>query len=150
MIKLYNQSMGGVDLVDAAVATYRPVLCATKWYWLHFLNTISVLMSAAWRIYRTTSTEKDLSLLSFIRSVVQSYLHMDKVAGGPCVSWQKGNNSKKPDAVRCTGNHWPQRVVNQRRCQYCKCHKKVRFICARCDDRLCIENDHFILYHEMK
>ena len=111
-IKLYNQSMGGVDLVDAAVATYRPVLREKKWYWSHFLITIGVLVGAAWRIYRTTSTEKDLSLLSFIRSVVQSYLHMGKVAGGPRVSWQIGNNSKIPDAVRCTGNHWPKRVVN--------------------------------------
>ena len=144
MIKLYNEAMGGVDLIDAAVATYRPVVRGEKWYWPHFLNTIGVLMGAAWRIYRETTVENDLSLLTFVRSVVQSYLHVDKILSGPKFI---SGHSKNPDSVRHTGEHFPRRVQNQRRCQYNKCQKKVRFICVRCDVGLCIESDHFILYH---
>ena len=145
MIKLYNESMGGVDLIDAAVATYRPVIRGKKWYWPHFLNTIGVLMGAAWRIYRATTVETDLSLLFFVRSVVQSYLHHDKIISGPRFVTGKSNN---PDSVRYTGKHYPRRIKEQRRCRYNKCQTKVRFICVRCDVGLCIENDHFILYHE--
>ena len=96
MIKLYNEAMGGVDLIDAAVATYRPVVRGKKWYWPHFLNTIGVLMGAAWRIYRETTVENDLSLLTFVRSVVQSYLHVDKILSGPKFI---SGHSKNPDSV---------------------------------------------------
>ena len=145
MIKSYNETMGGVDLLDSAVATYRPVIRGKKWYWPHFINTIGVLMGAAWRIYRATTVETDLSLLFFVRSVVQSYLHRDIIISGP--QYVQGR-STLPESVRYTGKHYPKRVEKQRRCKYNSCNTKVRFICERCDVGLCIQNDHFKLYHE--
>ena len=145
LITNYNRSMGGVDLVDSAVATYRPTIRAKKWYWPHFINTVGVLMGASWRIYRATTVEKDLPLLFFLRSVVQSYLHADKLVSGPKV----GNAPKTPDVVKHTGEHWPWRLEKQRRCQYNNCGRKVRFECVRCDKGLCIEDDHFRLYHKV-
>ena len=109
LIKFYNESMGGVDLVDAAVATYRSAICGKKWYWPHFVNTIGVLIGAAWRIYRATSIDKNMPLLSFVRSIVQSYMHVDKIVTGP--QFVSGH-SKNPDAVRYTGTHYPRRVKN--------------------------------------
>ena len=145
MIKLYNESMGGVDLIDSAIATYRPVIRGKKWYWPHYLNTIGILMGAAWRIYRAVSVEDDLSLLFFVRSVVQSCLHRDKIIAGPKFAI---GTSTTPESIRYTDKHYPRRVEKQRRCQFNKCHIKVRFICVRCDVGLCINNDHFINYHE--
>ena len=145
LIMNYNRSMGGVDLVDSAVATYHPTIHAKKWYWPHFINTVGVLMGASWRIYRATTVEKDLPLLFFLRPVVQSYLHADKLVSGPKV----GNAPKTPDVVKHTGEHWPWRLEKQRRCQYNNCGRKVRFECVRCDKGLCIEDDHFRLYHKV-
>lgn len=46
LIKVYNNAMGGIDLVDAAVATYRPRIKGKKWWWTHF-NALAVLMGTA-------------------------------------------------------------------------------------------------------
>lgn len=36
LIKLYNEAVGGADLMNAAVATYRIKIKGKKWWWLHF------------------------------------------------------------------------------------------------------------------
>ena len=51
MIRTYNNAMSGVDLVDAAVGTYRSWIKGKKWWQSHFTNTVGVLMGAAWNIY---------------------------------------------------------------------------------------------------
>ena len=64
LIKLYNEAVGGADLVNAAVATYRIKIKRKKWWWLHFSNTLGILMGAAWRIYNIPTPMR--MLLSFI------------------------------------------------------------------------------------
>ena len=64
LIKLYNEAVGGADLVNAAVATYRIKIKGKKWWWLHFSNTLGILMGAAWRIYNIPTPMR--MLLSFI------------------------------------------------------------------------------------
>ena len=59
MIKLYNNAMGGVDLIDAAVATYRIKFKGKKWWWAHFTNTLGVNMGVAWRIFCVTNQDED-------------------------------------------------------------------------------------------
>ena len=50
-IKIYNDAMGGVDLLDNAVATYRINIKRKKWWWPHFTNCLGVLMTGAWKVY---------------------------------------------------------------------------------------------------
>ena len=83
MIQLYNEAMGGVDLTDVAVATYPIKIKGKKWWWPHFTNILGVLMGAAWRIYRTTNPDQNLNLLYSVWSVVQSYLHVDRIVPAP-------------------------------------------------------------------
>ena len=64
LIKLYNEAVGGADLVNAAVATYRIKIKGKKWWWLHFSNTLRIFMGAAWRIYNIPTPMR--MLLSFI------------------------------------------------------------------------------------
>ena len=82
LIKTYNNAMGGVNLVDAAVGTYGSQIKGKKWWWPHLTVTLGVLVGAAWNIYCVTNPDEDQSLLFFI-SVVQSYLHLDAITRGP-------------------------------------------------------------------
>ena len=83
LIKVYNSAMGGVDLLDSAVGTYHTKIKGKKWWWSHFTNTLGILMGAAWNICRVINPDTDQLLLAFIRSVVQSYFHVDEIASGP-------------------------------------------------------------------
>ena len=83
MIKLHNNAMVGVDLIGAAVATYRIKFKGKKWWWAHFPNTLGVIMGTAWRIFRVTNQDEDQSLLYFLHSLAQSYLHVNKISAAP-------------------------------------------------------------------
>ena len=83
LIKVYNSAMGRVDLLDLAVGTCRTKIKRKKCWWPHFTNTLGILMGAAWNIYRVINLDADQSLLALIRSVVQSYLHIDEIVPGP-------------------------------------------------------------------
>ena len=83
LILVYNSAIGGVDPLDSAVGTYRTKIKRKKWWWSHFTNTLSILMGAASNIYHVINPDADQSLLAFIRSVVQSYLHIDDIVPGP-------------------------------------------------------------------
>ena len=63
----YNQSMGGVDLLDRLICPCRPAIQANKWYWSLFANCIEVLTVAAWRLYVNVGTSPCLDFLEFIR-----------------------------------------------------------------------------------
>ena len=143
LIKFYNEAMGGVDLVESAVATCRIKIKGKKWWWPHFTNTLGVPMGAAWRIYRATNPDENAILLYFVRSVVQSYLHVDRITKAPTTDFWK---TKKlvDDSTRLTGrSHWPAHIEKQRRCQYPSCSSKVRTICKECYVALYIKGDGF-------
>ena len=63
---LYNQGMGGVDLLDRFISQYQPSIQAKKWYWPLFLNCIEMLTVAAWRLHVTVQGSPHLDLLDFI------------------------------------------------------------------------------------
>ena len=76
-----------------------------KWWWSHFTNTLGILMGAAWNVYRVINPDADQSLLAFIRSVIQSYLHADEIVPG--FSFWK-TKVVVHDSTWLTGHsHWP-------------------------------------------
>ena len=144
MIKLHNNAMVGVDLIGAAVATYRIKFKGKKWWWAHFPNTLGVIMGTAWRIFRVTNQDEDQSLLYFLHSLAQSYLHVNKISAAPTPHYWK--TKKKVNNIHLTGQgHWPNTTENQSRCQFPSCKSKVRTVCETCDVALCIKDAHFKL-----
>ena len=112
--------MGKVDLLEVSVTTYILYIKCKKWWWQHFTNTLGVLIRATWRIYRATNPQENTTLLYFMRSVVQSYLHVDKIASTPAQDFWKSR--KRIDDSRLTGrSHWPVSIEKQRRCQCPSC-----------------------------
>ena len=62
-------------------------------------------MGAACKIYCVINPDADQSLLAFIRSVVQSYLHIDEIVPGPSF-WKM--KVVLHDSNQLTGHsHWP-------------------------------------------
>ena len=67
-IKIYNDAMGGVDLLDNAVAAYRLNIKGRKWWWPQFTNCLGILIAGAWKVYQIKNSENnESSLLEFVK-----------------------------------------------------------------------------------
>ena len=66
--------MGGVDSFDAMVGVYRIDVRGKKWYWPHYINTIDVLKSAAFKLFKLSNMDVKMDFLGFTRRIVmQNY-----------------------------------------------------------------------------
>uniref|UniRef100_A0A3Q3J369 PiggyBac transposable element-derived protein domain-containing protein n=1 Tax=Monopterus albus TaxID=43700 RepID=A0A3Q3J369_MONAL len=131
-LMLYNQHMGGVDLIDQCVAMY-PHRCRNKrWYIGVFFHFLDVTMVNAWRLYLMSGLEK-MNLLFFKASVARALIN-----AGSLQQSRRGRPSATPPPV-CTGNHWPQltEVKNANRCHDAACTRKTKYICMQCCVPLC-------------
>ena len=78
-ITVYIKHMGGVDLLDAHVSVYRIDVRGKKWYWPHYIHTLDVLKSAAFKVFRLTYPCDKMDFLAFTRRIVTHYLKAAKV-----------------------------------------------------------------------
>ena len=69
MINKYNESMGGVDQLDAMVGAYRIPFRNKKWWCSFFTWSLSVSAVNAWRL-RMSVTGNQESYLCFLRELV--------------------------------------------------------------------------------
>jgi len=51
VVRQYNASMGGVELFDRLLSSYRPAIRGKKWWWALFIHAINVTVVAAWRVH---------------------------------------------------------------------------------------------------
>ncbi|KRX74693.1 PiggyBac transposable element-derived protein 3 [Trichinella sp. T6] len=52
IVRRYNTSMGGVDILDKLLSSYRPRLRSKKRWWNLFPNALNLAVVAAWRLHR--------------------------------------------------------------------------------------------------
>ena len=133
---VYNQGMGGVDLLDRFISQYRPTIQEKKWYWPLFLNWVQMITVTAWRLHVAVQISTRLDLLDFIQSVVAGLLKNSRrpASSGPS-DRRIMNNS--------FGQHHPVNAENQGR--YAKCKKNTANKCQECGVRLhtmCLLNYH--------
>lgn len=62
MILDYNESMGGVDLLNQTVKSYAIAPRLHKWYWPIWTWFLNVQMVQAWRLYRVTWKKRHLEI----------------------------------------------------------------------------------------
>ena len=129
--------MGGV--VDAAVGTYQSQIKGKKKWWSHVTNTLGVLMGAAWNIYRVTNPDEDQSLLFFVQSVVQSYLHLDAIITGP--SFRKTKVLVSSSNRLTDRSQRPTSKEKQQGCAIQDCSNRIHTCCEECDVALCIKDN---------
>ena len=52
VISEYNKGMGGVDLLDMLLGSYRPNLCSKKLWWPLFSNALNIAVVATFKIHK--------------------------------------------------------------------------------------------------
>ncbi|XP_027899099.1 piggyBac transposable element-derived protein 2-like [Xiphophorus couchianus] len=145
-VALYNQHMGGVDLVDQCVAMYPHRRRNKRWYIRVFFHFLDVTVVNAWRLYLMSGLEK-MNLLIFKASVARALIN-----SGSGQQKRKGRPSGAPPPAKCravtkvpsevrfsAGNHWPEltQVKNANRCHNAACTRKTKYICMQCHVALC-------------
>ncbi|XP_065320355.1 piggyBac transposable element-derived protein 3-like [Gordionus sp. m RMFG-2023] len=74
MVTAYNKHMGGVDLCDNLISTYRIKIRGKKWWWPIFTNFIDVALVNSWKIWKFVNRDDKKSLLAFRREVTNYLL----------------------------------------------------------------------------
>lgn len=123
----YNKNMGGVDLLDRFLSSYRPRIKGKKWWWPFFTNTLNMAVVAAWRIHREMNGQ--MSQLTFLRDIVMGLMKSDRLQSLPIP--QLGPHTPVNCNIRFDGvNHFITQAGKQSKCKLCK--KNTRLWCEKC------------------
>ena len=130
VISEYNKGMGGVDLLDMLLGSYRPNLRSKKWWWPLFANALNIAVVAAFKIHQKVCVDQ-LSHLDFRIEVAEVMVRANHEAqrvrlGGPTAS--------VPGQIRLDGVNHTLVPSSQGRCIYCKSNTRLK--CSKCDKRL--------------
>ena len=130
LIKQYNLGMGGVDVMDRLLGTYRPMIRGKKWYWPLVVNAINVSVVAAWRIH-CNAVVSPMTHLEFCREIAICLLkspmeERTKVTGGTLPSLPKDIRFDQINHYKIT--------TTQGRCKICQ--KNRRYKSQKCNVRL--------------
>jgi hypothetical protein len=131
--------MGGVDLLDRLLGSYRPQLRSKKWYWNLFANGLNMAVVAAWRLHCHLHGKESQSHLEFRREIVLVALK----TGLESYRSRKGGPTSKLPAAVTSSRHFLSSTT-QGRCVVCQ--KNTKKMCGFCEKRmheLC-----FPVYHQ--
>jgi hypothetical protein len=153
-IEVYNKNMGGVDLSDFFLASYRHTLKQKRWYLRIFFHFVGVAIVNSWIIYRWQGNN-DVDQLTFRSSLARCLINkgwnmINSTRGRPVNHIYNSNppsrsntRTKVPDEVRynLTAGHWPIKsdAKNASRCISSICSSKTRYKCSACEKSLCPE-----------
>ena len=141
-ITKYNKHADGIDSLDATVGIYRIDVSGLKWYWPHYINTIDVLKSTAFKVFKLSNPDVKMDFLGFKRRIVMHYLKLAKLKKQipTNIIYPRKRSWRDIEAVavneRTQGQHYLKRSL-QKRCQVCP--KKSRTRCPICKVVLCVK-----------
>jgi hypothetical protein len=169
VVQVYNQHMGGVDLLDSLVGLYRTKIRSRKWYHRVFFHLVDLMVVNAWLLYRRTNNgSKLLRLHDFKADIAEALCNQGKEEKGkrgrPSTStsddpekftakrWNCGvTRCPQPCSdVRFDGiDHWPEWRTARAMCRMDKCCGVSRVTCSKCRVSLChnSKKDCFFEYH---
>ena len=128
LIKIYNKGMGGVDVCDRLLLSYRSWLCSRKWWWNLFSHVLNLSVVAAYKFYNQVNSN-GVSHIQFRREIVRALVKVDSPRN------RLGEPTAPPiKAVRFDGSNHNLESVTQGRCALCQ--KNTRLCCAKCGKRL--------------
>ena len=133
--------MGGVDLMDRLLESYRPIIRGKKWYWILFINFLNVTVVTGWRIYCRIGQQK-VSHLEFWKQVTLCLLKADeKLRNRPEGEFELLQEVRFDKINHFLGS------TSQERCKMCK--KNTKTMCKKCNVRLHAEHGKlcFEMYH---
>lgn len=146
LIKTYNASMGGVDLLDQGVNNYRISIHGKKWWWVLFTHMINMVVLNAWRLYTITNEDDQMDLLLFQRNITRHYLRSYGKAIQRRPTTNRPSGSLPRSILEDPVGHYPQKIQDPLRCR--QCHMRVRWRCEKCKVTLCTEKrECFKIFH---
>ena len=129
LITMYNKGMGGVDVCDQMLSTYRPRLRSKKWWWNIFSHILNLSVVASFKFYQHVNPGSQATHKDFRREIACTLVKVQvhrKRQGGP--------TANVPKVVRYDNiNHFLQQCT-QGRCFICK--KNTRLNCSKCEKKL--------------
>lgn len=159
IVGIYNECMGGVDLMDMLVALYRIHVRSKKWYRRLFFHLLDVVVVNCWLLYRRDATaanvpcKHQMTLLTFKADIACTLRQQGKVSTpsrkrplGPSKVENELQAKKRrgPSApVPCkeirldTTDHLPMFSAKKGRCKYPNCTGITRVMCRKCNVHLC-------------
>lgn len=90
-VDVYNQHMGGVDLLDSMLGYYRIHLRSRKWYKRIFFHMLDLCMVNAWLLWRRVNENKYLPLFDFKLAVSERMCSKQE----KCSQWQKNVDAQQ-------------------------------------------------------
>lgn len=126
----YNRGMGGVDVCDKKLSSYRPHLRKRCWWWNLFTHALNLAVVASHEIHKRLNKEKKLGHHDFRVEVAESMLisqQLPRKRGG-------GHLARPPKAARLDKVNHFLHSTKQGRCLVCS--KNTRLMCEKCQARL--------------
>lgn len=177
VISLYNNGMGGVDLLDQLISYYRVFIRSKKWPLRVIFHFMDFGVCSSWLEYRKDqenagiSKKKYKDLLHFRKDLAYSLIKVGNPVRGDKRSRQAKENQefapekrRKPaanqevrpskDIIVDGVDHMPLHDGKDHptRCKHGKCSGRTFFQCKKCKVHLCISKSHncFSEFHEKK
>lgn len=130
LLKKYNEGMGGVDLLDRMLSSYRPKLRSKKWWWNLFSNVVNMAVVASYRFYQHINPNNSISHLEFRRQISLALVKI-----GTTERVRLGGPTATPlDDVRFDGINHFLTPTSQGRCVMCSANTRLH--CSKCRKRL--------------
>ena len=153
VVKSYNQSMGGVDLLDSLTALFKAKIKSRRWYMYIFFHSINMIVVTAWLLYRRRSRvfkEKTMPLCDFQSQMATALIKADRKRGrrssleipSPPLGPQRPAHTPRPISdIRFDGiGHLPV-FVDRQRCKEEGCVARSNIKCPKCQMHLCLNRD---------
>ena len=137
-----DKYMGGVDSLGALFSVYRIDVRGKKRYWLSSINTIDVLKSVTFTVFKLVNPYAKIDFSAFTVLVGIHYVDATKVRRKllPNIIYSRKRSWKGNAAVqeneRNQGNHFVQKC-SHKRCRVC--HNQPRIWCPICKFDFCME-----------
>ncbi|XP_050293817.1 piggyBac transposable element-derived protein 3-like [Anthonomus grandis grandis] len=174
VVKKYNHSMGGVDLLDQLISLYRILIRSKKWTLRVTMHMIDFALVNSWLEYKkdcqpcNVPKKKIMDLLDFRMTIAESLIKM----GQKVPSDKRGRPSSSFSATSPASPHPVKRKVETRplvevqfdrvdhmpqfddkkeatRCKVAECKGRSHVFCEKCRVHLCINKNRncFLTFH---
>ena len=126
----------------AHVSVYRIDVRVKRWYWSYYTNSIDMVKSVAFKVFKLVNPDDKMDFLAFTRRITTHYLKASKLKKQlprnilylRKRSWK--GNAVVPANERKQGQHFAEKC-SQKRCRVCP--SGPRTWCPICKVGLCIE-----------
>ena len=141
VVKLYNNGMGGVALMDQRTAPYRLDQKSSVRFYLHiFFDLMDIRCVNSYLIYSMKHPNK-LCLVDY-KIVVAKNLIQNRQGRKRAVPMSRPSKRKnQPESIDNHGGHLPDYQTMRKRCLYCAMEGKENrtfVICLACNIPLCL------------